>query len=194
MKDDYLWDKSGEPEAEVEHLERVLGRLRAKSGGHEELMPAFDKCVRKRPRNFPKVLLIAAACALAVLGLGAFAATLQQQSSQQASGNMVMVNQDLPGQEVLTPDAALPTKIVNEARQPENKSEAIETYIARPQRTTLESRRRSGKLREALINERERAEGLMAKEQLIKALQITSSKLNSVQKKVQGEEKQGPLS
>jgi len=37
MKDDYLWDGSGEPDPEVEKLERALGRYR-----HNQLAPAFD--------------------------------------------------------------------------------------------------------------------------------------------------------
>ena len=36
MRDDYLWDKSGEPDPDVERLERTLGRLRA------EREPSFD--------------------------------------------------------------------------------------------------------------------------------------------------------
>jgi hypothetical protein len=47
-------------------------------------------------------------------------------------------------------------------------------------------RREINRSREAINNQREQAEGMMAKEQLIKALQITSSKLDAVQKKVQG--------
>jgi len=36
MKDDYLWDKSGEPDPEVERLERLLGRFR-----HDQPAPQF---------------------------------------------------------------------------------------------------------------------------------------------------------
>jgi hypothetical protein len=59
----------------------------------------------------------------------------------------------------------------------------------------LETRRRNTvRRREAFINQQEQLEGLMAKEQLLKALQITSNSLDFVQKKVQGDEKQGPSS
>lgn len=54
MNDDYLWDRSGEPDAAVVHLERVLGELRW-SG-------------KKRQRRWP---MIAAAAAVLLIGLGA---------------------------------------------------------------------------------------------------------------------------
>jgi FecR-like protein len=38
MKDDYLWDGSGEPHAEVQKLENLLGRYR-----HDQPAPAFDE-------------------------------------------------------------------------------------------------------------------------------------------------------
>src|SRR5207247_2382757 len=38
MKDDYLWDGSGEPDPQVQKLETVLGRYR-----HNQPAPAFDQ-------------------------------------------------------------------------------------------------------------------------------------------------------
>ena len=43
MKDDYLWDGSGEPDPEVQKLENVLGRYR-----HDQPAPAFDKLAAER--------------------------------------------------------------------------------------------------------------------------------------------------
>ena len=40
MKDDYLWDGSGEPDPEVKRLETVLGRYR-----HEQVAPSFEQIV-----------------------------------------------------------------------------------------------------------------------------------------------------
>ncbi len=37
MKDDYLWDGSGEPDPEVQKLETALGRYR-----HNKPAPAFE--------------------------------------------------------------------------------------------------------------------------------------------------------
>jgi hypothetical protein len=51
MKDDYLWDGSGEPDPEVQKLEKTLGRYR-----HNQPGPQFDQGAEtpkvKRPWNF----------------------------------------------------------------------------------------------------------------------------------------------
>src|SRR5712692_4426238 len=44
MKDDYLWDGSGEPDPEVQKLEKVLGRYR-----HDRPAPSFEQVVEVRP-------------------------------------------------------------------------------------------------------------------------------------------------
>jgi hypothetical protein len=44
MKDDYLWDGSGEPDPEVQKLETALGRYR-----HNQPAPAFDQLAEIRP-------------------------------------------------------------------------------------------------------------------------------------------------
>lgn len=46
MKDDYLWDGSGEPDAEVQELENLLGRYR-----HNQPCPAFDQLAVEHPRS-----------------------------------------------------------------------------------------------------------------------------------------------
>lgn len=58
MKDDYLWDGSGEPDPEIERLEQLLGRYR-----HEPPM--------QRRRRFTPMLLRVAAALVLFLGLGA---------------------------------------------------------------------------------------------------------------------------
>ena len=45
MKEDYLWDGSGEPDLEVQKLESLLGRYR-----HDRPAPAFDQLAREQPR------------------------------------------------------------------------------------------------------------------------------------------------
>jgi hypothetical protein len=51
MKDDYLWDGSGEPDPEVQKLETTLGRYR-----HNQPAPAFDQAAEipsvKAPKRF----------------------------------------------------------------------------------------------------------------------------------------------
>jgi len=63
MTDEYLWDRSGEPDPEVTHLEQTLERLRW-SGKHR----SFERAKPARPRFGRKPWFMAAAAAL-VLGL-----------------------------------------------------------------------------------------------------------------------------
>src|SRR2546428_579278 len=48
MKDDYLWDGSGEPDPQVQKLETLLGRYR-----HNQPAPAFDQIAEIRPVKRP---------------------------------------------------------------------------------------------------------------------------------------------
>ncbi len=59
MSDDYLWDRSGEPDPEVQRLERILGSLR-----YERPAPLLVE----RPRRSRYRFLAAAAAALVVAG------------------------------------------------------------------------------------------------------------------------------
>ena len=46
MKEDYLWDGSGEPDPEVQKLENLLGHYR-----HHLPRPAFDQLAAEQPRS-----------------------------------------------------------------------------------------------------------------------------------------------
>src|SRR5215470_16782721 len=74
MKDDYLWDGSGEPDPEVQKLENLLGRYR-----HNQPASAFDQVVveqsARRRWRFPVFsfsLQLAAVAAVLVVGVAAF--------------------------------------------------------------------------------------------------------------------------
>jgi hypothetical protein len=188
MKDDYLWDKTGEPDPEIQHLERVMGQLRHRLTVED--LPAFE-IPRTQPRIFSKLLAIAAAFAFAALALGAIAALHRQSKNADTnSAPVVMVN--LPPSTIESGDA--PVKADAPLEQ-NNQVEPARVSDTKPKATAVVARRRDiNRSREALISEREEAEGLMAKEQLIKALVITSNKLDFVQKKVKGDERRGPSS
>lgn len=64
MNDDYLWDRTGDPDPEIAHLEKVLGTLRSPKS---QRRPGFSKFVRI-PR--PPALWIAAA-AILIVSIGA---------------------------------------------------------------------------------------------------------------------------
>lgn len=74
MKDDYLWDGSGEPDPEVQKLENVLGRYR-----HDQPAPAFDQLAVERPArprsgfaSFRFSFQIAAVAAVLLIGVATF--------------------------------------------------------------------------------------------------------------------------
>jgi hypothetical protein len=71
MNDDYLWDRSGEPDPEVERLENLLGGFR-----HNRPAPKFPQVEPQRKREWslawwasgPRLVAVAAAFALVVVG------------------------------------------------------------------------------------------------------------------------------
>ncbi|HYO92721.1 MAG TPA: hypothetical protein VEQ40_13855 [Pyrinomonadaceae bacterium] len=190
MKDDYLWDKSGEPDLEIEHLERVLGGLRSKRSA-QGLMPAFDNLQRKRPRPFTTWLAVAAAVAFALTALGIFNAVQRQSGKRSSDSQFVMLNPEAAESPVEDVARANGSGETREADSEKPSTDAVRTL----KRSPMEARRRNiNRRRESLLNRQEQMEGLMAKEQLLKALEITSSELDSVQKQVRGDEKPGPTS
>src|SRR5712671_8000510 len=71
MKDDYLWDGSGEPDPEIQKLEKVLGRYR-----DDRPAPSFENIVEVRPAkirsrflNFPLPFAFGAAAAILVVAV-----------------------------------------------------------------------------------------------------------------------------
>ena len=62
MKDDYLWDGTGEPDAEVQRLERLLAGLR-----YDRPAPEFSGIDVKPARSRLRILLPRFAAAAAVL-------------------------------------------------------------------------------------------------------------------------------
>ena len=77
MNDNYLWDRTGEPDAEVQELEELLGSLRYQPRPLE--IPATMNLRRKRT-FIP--LAVAAAVALLLLGAGLWIRFANSNASQ----------------------------------------------------------------------------------------------------------------
>lgn len=71
MNDDYLWDKSGEPDPQIQQLEKILGTLRYQPKPLQ--LP--------RQRNYRPWLAIAATVAIALLATGLWLRTQTQNAS-----------------------------------------------------------------------------------------------------------------
>jgi hypothetical protein len=80
MKDDYLWDGTGEPDPEVEHLERVLSRHRYRP--RELRLPE-----RPQTAHFFRYA-VAASLALAVLAAGLWLGRPRQQNEAAPSSSL----------------------------------------------------------------------------------------------------------
>ena len=194
MNEDYLWDKSGEPDPEVEQLENALGRLRYRRPAEPLPLPA----VKRRPFRLSlsrRDYLIAATLLIFLLAGGLWlnlrrpsttgektlatgAAAEEKRNEQVVSGPHTPIVPENPGEPRLadvrnTTDAAAPTPVVPRGKPSRRSS------VAR-QETAQSRQRQLSPKREQLARE-----GEMAKAQLIMALHIASDKLSTVQKKIQ---------
>ena len=69
MNDDYLWDRSGERDPEVERLERVLGKYRYQT---RPLSPALRSRLSERRGGWITLAVVAAAILIVLAGLWVF--------------------------------------------------------------------------------------------------------------------------
>lgn len=162
MKEDYLWDKSGEPDPQIKELEEVLGTLRYQPRPLE--IPS-DLIVPRRRWNYFPVLAIAATVLLALIAAGIW---LRSRTA----------NEPQPQQAKIAP-TPIPTEKVP---GPQPKSD--EKPTSRENTVAVNNKRRNRSSSPAL-SKREREEALAAKEQLMLALRLTSEKLNLVHRRTQ---------
>ncbi|HXI22718.1 MAG TPA: hypothetical protein VNG71_02505 [Pyrinomonadaceae bacterium] len=170
MNDNYLWDRTGEADAEVQRLEELLGTLRYQPKPLP--IPASMKIGGKRDYYAP--LAIAAALALLVLAAGIWIRlrTAQSTAPVEAARDTRIDSVLPPTAPPIAPEAVAVTKqpsSPNTVRQPQRIAGTIihKPRVRReePQLTTQE---------------------LAQKEQLLTALRLVSAKLNLAQRKSQG--------
>jgi hypothetical protein len=151
MNDDYLWDKTGQPDPEIQQLEEILGSLRYQP----------RPLALPQKRNYLPLLAIAASLLLALLAGGIW---LRVRSRHDVAPQRAQVT---------------PTPEQNEApKPPENKPALNPPHLA----TNRIHKSRSAP---SVLPEREREEALMAKEQLMLALRVTTQKLQLVRTRTQ---------
>ena len=147
MNDDYLWDKTGQPDPQIQQLEEILGTLRYEP----------KPLVLPRRKNYLPLLAIAASILLAIV---AGSIWLRVRSRNEVPPQQVKV-------ETPAPDV---TPVSPEKRSAVNPAPAV---------ANNKRRHRSAS---SAVNSKE---ALMAKEQLMLALRITSEKLHLVHTKTQ---------
>ena len=149
MNDDYLWDKSGQPDPEIQQLEQILGTLRYQ-----------PKPLVIPRRNSFAWLAIAASLLLALLAGGIW---LRVRSHNEAPPQQARIETPKP---VQAPQAPRNESALNPPLPPSKR-------IHKPRSAS------------SVLPKAEREEALMAKEQLMLALRLTTQKLHLVHIKTQ---------
>lgn len=174
MNEDYLWDKSGEPDPQVQQLEEILGTLRCQPRALE--IPS-QPVIGRRRSYFP-VLAIAATVALALLAAGLWLRAQSQKAHRlEAIVAPGKAKQDVPTPIVPREDGVVQTSEHNIADAPRPRLNPRNLFAGNVKRVKASA----GTGLEA----KDREEALAAKEQLMMALRLASEKLNLAQRRTQ---------
>jgi hypothetical protein len=158
MNDDYLWDKTGQPDPEIQQLEEILGTLRYQPQPLE--LP--DDAVTPRRRSYLPLLAIAASLLLALLAGGIWL--------------RVRSRNEIPPLQTRVETVAPKVEEKNPAPEPARDKSAVNPPVIV---ATVKHRKRSA------ASVAQRTEALEAKEQLMLALRVTTEKLSLIHKKTQ---------
>jgi len=165
MKEDYLWDKTGEPDPEIKQLEEILGTLRYQP---KPLEIPDQVIIPRRQRSYFPVLAIAASILLALLAAGVW---LRVRTERNAESQTAVVTP------TVNEKTAEPERVVKNSSAPASEQVSQGRLPPLP-------RNKYHKQPPALTGS-EREEALAAKQQLMIALRLTSEKLNLVHRKMQ---------
>ena len=169
MNDNYLWDRTGEADAEVQRLEELLGTLR-----YQPKPLQIPSSIRIGARRNYAPLAIAAALALLLLAAGIWIRVRTAQSTVplDATRNTRIGPFVPPTAPPTTPEAVAVTK-----------PPSTPNIVRQPQRIAVTTIHKPRVPRE---EPQLTPEELAQKEQLIAALRLVSVKLNLAQRKSQG--------
>ncbi|MEP6705979.1 MAG: hypothetical protein ABJC05_00590 [Pyrinomonadaceae bacterium] len=182
---DYLWDRSGEPDKDIQRLEEILAPL-----GYQPKPLEIPASVPAHRRRFLPALAIAATITLMALAVGLWFSLYRSRAivpSQTNLANVPAENGKENGLQSTPSPETVRARPTNEKTNPQL-ADAGHRATGRALHTTSE--RRSGKVirpqhqPEAIADTRAEAEA--AKDQLMFALRLVSSKLSLAQKRAQG--------
>ena len=156
MNDDYLWDKSGEPDREIQELEQILAPLRYQPAPLE--LPTESPASRRR--NYFPLLAIAATVLIALLATGLWLRLRTEESIP-------------PLETKSAPSPSVPSV-------PSVKEEVVKnTDLPKKEKPVRRHTKR-------IFTNYDREEALAAKEQVMLALRLASEKLKLAQRRTQG--------
>ena len=158
MNEDYLWDKSGAPDPEIQQLEEILGTLRYQPKPLQlaDSAARYSSAVHKR--NYRPLLAIAATVLVAF-----FAGSLWLLLPRQEAA--------IPSLAVVTPAIPIPP-VTDDTPVPPNAPISV-------------SQPASPKRRPSLHAKHDDNEAVAAKQQLMFALRLASEKLNAAYRRTQ---------
>jgi len=175
MNDNYLWDRSGEPDAEVQELEEILGTLRYQPRPLE--IPNDVRIRASRP--FARIA-IAAAIGLVAIALGLWVNFNRHRTAPavEATRDSQTDQKRTAPQPQLAPNNASPLAVVKDPTRTN-----IQKRHREPAPTVVSQNKvRDTVIRQSTLTPQEVAE----KEQILIALRLVSAKLNLAQRKTQG--------
>jgi hypothetical protein len=163
MNDDYLWDKTGEPDPQIQQLEEILGTFRYQP---KPLEIPKDLGLPRRRNYFPWIA-IAASLLLAVLAGAVWLIT-------RSNGEVPVQQANIKAPAAVEEKAiSNPAPKLSENNQLPDKNE-VAVHVKHSRRSSVPA-----------LSKQEREEALMAKEQVMLALRVTTEKLSLVHKKTQ---------
>ena len=191
MSDDYLWDRTGEPDPEIQQLEEVLGTLRSQP--RPLRIPAGLQVGRERSffRSSAPRVAIAATIALLLLGLGVWLGLQRLQRGQRPA---VVKTQGAPKPS----QAPAPNENRNQSiavASPELQLKRIDEPRRRRVNPSLlaGNSNRPAAVKKQQLTAQQLQEAETAKNQLMLALRVASAKLNFAQRKTQDLNQREPV-
>jgi hypothetical protein len=181
---DYLWDKTGEPDPEIQQLEEILGTLRYKPRPLE--IPAGLHIGRERSffSSHAAPLAIAATVVMLLLGLGLWLGLQRLQRVPQQVAKSPDTPQVRPGP---SPDEKQNPPVAVSSPEPQQKRiDESPRHRVNPSLLARNPKRdRNTVAMDQQLTLKQQQEAQAAKDQLMLALRVTSAKLNLAQKKAQ---------
>ena len=172
MNDNYLWDRTGKPDTEVQELEELLGALR-----YQPRPLPIPATIKVRRNRMVVPLAIAAAIALTMLAAALWIRFAKSQAGPalQANGQAQPIAPPKIETPVPSPDNQTSGTVAKQATKPTRHPKTNPVLVAVNKHSNVQ-------IRQAALTPQELAE----KEQVLVALRLLSAKLNLVQRKSQG--------
>ena len=186
MNDDYLWDRTGEPDPEIEELERVMGALRYEAPPLEIPAGVVPERRTTTPHMVSTRWAVAAAVALIVLGLGLWLSMQERSAPEVASKDTPPSPNRTADPETAKAPPVKPSSKDNSTSVATN-TEPRRPEVARHPRSLSDRaiRKHDKGPANTQLTARELQDAQASKAQIMLALRLASTKVNFALKKTQ---------